>query len=96
MYLNLLRRTRNVQRPVKLLWLPCTLEQVTLPNGHVNEPMLLRIIPAGWLPVKPSETLLSIAYPWGSQGLKQLTVFRPWARGFDCYVLELWHNEPRR
>ena len=96
MYLNLLRRTRNVQRPVKSLWLPCTLEQVTLPNGHVNEQMLLRIIPAGWLPVKPSETLLSIAYPWGSQGLKQLTVFRPWARGFDCFVLELWHNEPHK
>ena len=96
MYLNLLRRTRNVQRPVKTLWLPCTLEQVTLPNGHINEQMLLRIIPAGWLPVKPSETLLSIAYPWGSQGLKQLTVFRPWARGFDCFVLELWHNEPHR
>ena len=96
MYLNLLRRTRNVQRPVKSLWLPCTLEQVTLPNGHVNEQMLLRIIPAGWLPAKPSETLLSIAYPWGSQGLKQLTVFRPWARGFDCFVLELWHNEPHK
>ena len=96
MYLNLLRRTRNVQRPVKSLWLPCMLEQVTLPNGHVNEQMLLRIIPAGWLPAKPSETLLSIAYPWGSQGLKQLTAFRPWGRHFDCYVLELWRDEPRR
>ena len=96
MYLNLLSRTRNVQRPIKNLWLPCALEQLTLPDGRLDETMLLRIIPAGWLPAKPSETLLSIAYPWGSQGLKQLTVFRPWARGFDCYVLELWHNEPRR
>ena len=96
MYLNLLRRTRNVQRPVKSLWLPCMLEQVTLPNGHVDEQMLLHIIPAGWLPAKPSETLLSIAYPWGSQGLKQLTAFRPWGRHFDCYVLELWRDEPHR
>ena len=95
MYLNLLRRTRNVQRTVKTLWLPCALEQVTLPDGHINEQMLLRIIPAGWLPAKPSEILLSIAYPWGSQGLKRLTAFRPWARHFDCYVLELWRDEPR-
>ena len=70
------------------------LEQVTLPDGRLNESMLLRIIPSGWLPAKPSEVLVSIAYPWGSQGLKQLTLFRPWERHFDCYVLELWHNEP--
>ena len=94
MYLNLLRRTRNVQRTVKTLWLPCALEQVTL-DGRLNEQMLLRIIPPGWLPSKPSETLVSIAYPWGSQGLKRLTLFRPWARHFDCYVLELWRDEPR-
>ena len=93
MYLNLMRRTRNVQRSVKTLWLPCALEQVTI-DGHLNEQMLLRIIPPGWLPSKPSETLVSIAYPWGSQGLKRLTLFRPWARHFDCYVLELWRDEP--
>ena len=95
MYLQLLRRTRNVQRPVKSLWLPCPLEQVTLPNGHLHETMLLRLIPSGWLPAKPSEILVSIAYPWGSQGLKQLATFRPWGRHFDCYVLELWRDEPR-
>ena len=95
MYLRLLRRTRNVQRTVKTLWLPCLLEQVTLPDGRVHEAMLLKLIPPGWLPAKASETLLSIAYPWGSQGLKRLTAFRPWGRHFDCYVLELWHDEPR-
>ena len=93
MYLNLLRRTRNVQRTVKTLWLPCALEQVAV-DGRLNEQMLLRMIPPGWLPSKPSETLVSIAYPWGSQGLKRLTLFRPWARHFDCYVLELWRDEP--
>ena len=95
MYLRLLRRTRNVQRTVKSLWLPCLLEQVTLLNGRLHEQMLLQLLPAGWLPAKPSETLVSIAYPWGSQGLKQLSLFRPWGRHFDCYVLELWHDEPR-
>lgn len=96
MYLNLLRRTNNIQRPVKSLWLPCMLEQVTLPDGRLDENMLLRIIPAGWLPVKASEVLVSIANPRGSQGLKQLTAFRPWGRRFDCYVLELWHDEPHK
>ena len=95
MYLRLLRRTRSVQRTVKSLWLPCLLEQVTLPNGHLDEAMLLRLLPPRWLPAKPSEILVSIAHPRGSQGLKQLTTFRPWARHFDCYILELWHNEPR-
>lgn len=96
MYLQLLRRTRNVQRPVKTLWLPCPLEEATLPGGVLNESMLLRMIPAGWLPAPPSETLVSLAYPWGSRGLKRLTRFRPWGRHFDCYVLEIWRDEPRR
>ena len=94
MYLYLLRRTRNVQRSVKSLWLPCRLEQVATPDGRLDEQMLLRIVPPGWLPVKASEILLSVAYPWGSLGLKRLKAFRPWARGFDCYVLELRRDEP--
>ena len=95
MYLKLLRRTRNVQRPVKSLWLPVPLEQATLPGGRLDESMLLRVIPPGWLPVPPPEILVSVAYPWGSRGLKRLSTFRPWARHFDCYVLELWRDEPR-
>lgn len=96
MYVQLLRRTRNVQRPVKQLWIPCQLEQMTLPDGRLDDAMLLRTLPPGWLPVKASDALVSIAYPWGSQGLKRLSTFRPWGRHFDCYVLELWRDEPHR
>lgn len=95
MYIQLMRRHLSVQRAVKSLWLPVRLEQVLLPGGGVDETMLLHIIPAGWLPEKPSEILLSIANARGSTGLRSVRVFKPWARRFDCYVLELWHDEPR-
>ena len=95
MYVQLMRRTGHIQRAVKNLWLPCRLEQVTLPGGRIHEDMLLAMIPKGWLPAPPKETLLSIAHSRGSTGLKAVSRFRPWARHFDCYVLELWHDEPR-
>lgn len=95
MYIQLLHRHRNVQRPVKGLWLPCRLEQAARPDGGVDEGMLLSMIPEGWLPAKPEEILVSVAHRQGSTGLRNLSRFRPWARHFDCYVLELWHEEPR-
>ena len=94
MYIQLMRRHLSVQRPVKSLWLPCRLEQVALPDGSLNETMLLHLIPARWLPAKPEEILITLAHARGSTGLKNLRIFRPWARHFDCYVLELWHEEP--
>ena len=96
MYLQLLRRTRYIQRPVKQLWLPCRLEQITRPDGHIDEHLLLLMIPPEWLPDSPRNILLSIAHSRGSTGLKGVKEFRPWGRLFDCYVLELWHDEPRR
>ena len=94
MYIQLMRRQRSVQRAVKQLWLPCWLDHVRLPDGRLNEAMLLQMIPAGWLPDRPENILVSIAHSRGSTGLKSLTRFRPWGRHFDCYILELWHDEP--
>lgn len=95
MYVQVMRRHLSVQRPVKKLWLPARLEQLLLPDGRVDESMLLHMLPAGWLPARPGEMLLSIAHARGSSGLRYVKIFRPWERHFDCYVLELWHEEPR-
>ena len=93
-YVQLMRRTRNVQRAVKSLWLPCHLDQMLLPDGTINEIMLENLLPDHWLPAKPEEILVSVAHAQGSTGLKRLKRFRPWARHFDCYILELWRGEP--
>ena len=74
MYLQLMRRQRGVQRPVKQVWLPCTLDQMMYPEGGLNETMLLNMIPEGWLPAKPGEVLVSLAYPTGSTGLRNLQI----------------------
>ena len=94
MYAQLLRRHRGVQRAVKRLWLPVRLDQCAFPGGRVNEAMLVQMLPAGWLPAPPKDILLSIAHARGSTGLTDVALFRPWARHFDCYVLELWREEP--
>ena len=87
-----MHRHLGVQRPVKRIWLPCRLEQMTA-GGRLEESMLFHMLPAGWLPSAPGDTLVSIAHAGGSTGLKRLNLFRPWARHFDCYILELWHDE---
>ena len=94
MYVQLMRRQRNVQRAVKSIWLPCHLDQMVLPDGTIHEMMLINLLPEGWLPAKPAEILISVAHARGSTGLKRLRLFRPWARHFDCYILELWRGEP--
>ena len=95
MYVQLLRRSGIYQRTAKGLWLPVRLDQIVWPDGRLNEEMLLRILPKGWLPAPPGEILVSLAHSRGSTGLRQLSRFRPWARHFDCWVLELWREEPR-
>lgn len=96
MYVQLMRRQGNIQRAVKYVWLPCRLEHIFREDGRLDEPMLLHMLPPGWLPAAPEEILLAVAHPRGSTGLKGLTSFRSWGRHFDCYVLELWHEEPHR
>ena len=96
MYLQLMRRRRSTQRAVKNVWVPCRYEHVVLPGGRIDENLLLHMIPAGWLPAKPEEILLAAATSSGSTGIKNLSVFRPWGRHFDCWILELWVEEPYR
>lgn len=94
MYLRLLRRHNGVQRTVKDLWLPIRLDQAALPDGRINEELLLRVLPPGWLPERPENVLLTLAHAGGSTGLRRLERFRPWARHFDAWVLEAWRDEP--
>ena len=96
MYVQLMRRAGRYQRAVKYVWLPCRYEHVVLPEGGIDEALLLHMLPRGFLPGRSEDTLLSLANAKGSLGLKGLRVFRPWERGFDCDVLELWPVEPHR
>lgn len=96
MYVQLMRREGRYQRAVKYVWIPCRYEHVVLPEGGIDESLLLHMLPKGFLPSRPEDTLLSVANEKGSLGLRQLRLFRPWERNFDCYVLELWFREPDR
>lgn len=96
MYIQLMVRRGRVQRSVKYTWIPCRFEHVVGPGGQIDENLLVNLIPRGWLPAEPREILLTVATAKGSTGLRRLTRFRPWARNFDCYVLELWAEEPHK
>lgn len=54
-----------------------------------EEDKLIAALPEGFLPVPPSAVLLTVGQDWGGTGQSQLTRFRPWAKYFDAYVLEL-------
>lgn len=96
MYVQLMRREGRLQRAVKHIWLPCRYEHVVLPEGGVDESLLLHMLPKGFLPAKPGDALPSVANAKGSLGLKRLRLFHPWGRNFDCYILELGMGEPNR
>jgi hypothetical protein len=54
-----------------------------------DEDKLITALPDGFLPVPPDRILLTVGKEWGSTGQSQLTRFRPWAKYFDAYVVEL-------
>ena len=93
MYIQLMHRHYGCHSPIKHIEIPCEFADVYRGKNNIDEDLLLRSIPDGWLPVNPSEILLDVADKWGSIGQRNLKVFHSWAKYFDAYCLEL-HKEP--
>jgi hypothetical protein len=69
----------------------CT--QTSEDNYKIDEQKLIDNLPDGFLPVKPRNVLLTIGNDIGSTGQWiNLNLFRPWAKYFDCYVIELMQD----
>ena len=94
MYIQLMHRHYGVHRPIKHVEIPCEFSDVCMVNGDINEDLLLKNIPEGWLPTKPELILLTVADKYGSVARTNLNKFRPWAKYFDAYCLELY-KEPQ-
>lgn len=93
MYIQLMHRHYGLHEPIKHIEIHCNFSDVCITNENINEELLLKNIPNGWLPTEPSKILLTIADKYGSTGQYNLNKFRPWAKYFDAYCLEL-HKEP--
>lgn len=93
MYIQLMHRHYGVHVPIKHLEIDCDFDEVYLGLDHINEELLLKSIPEGWLPTNTEKILLTVADKYGSTGQYNLVKFRPWAKYFDAYCLEL-HKEP--
>lgn len=95
MYIQLMHRSYGIHSPIKHTEIPCDFETIYLGDDHINEDLLLEHIPEGWLPTKPDMILLTVGNEFGSTGQCNLEKFKPWAKYFDAYVLEL-HKEPMK
>lgn len=93
MYIQLMHRHYGVHKPIKNIEIPCDFSDVYIAEDHINEELLLKNIPDGWLPTKPSKILLTVEAEHGVTGQYGLEKFCSWAKYFDAYVLEL-HKEP--
>jgi hypothetical protein len=92
----LYRRHYGIHTPVKETEIDGKFEDYYLGEDQINEDLLLKNLPKGFLPVDPSKVLLSvqiindetgeIVSGRGQRGLKK---FRNWAKYFDAYNLEL-------
>ena len=92
MYIQLMHRHYGVHEPVKHMEIPCEFSEVYLGEDNINEELLLKNIPEGWLPTHPGLILLAVGNKYGSTGQRGLSKFRSWAKYFDAYCLEL-HKE---
>ena len=68
--------------------IPCNFDDVVIASDHINEDLLLRNLPEGFLPVDPSLVLLTVDRGSYSEG-QDASKFRTWEKYFDAYVLEL-------
>lgn len=93
MYIQLMHRHYGLHEPIRHTEIPCKFDDIYLSENHINEEKLINNIPNGWLPTTPERILLTVADKYGSTGQYGLQRFRPWAKYFDSYVIEL-HKEP--
>ena len=90
MYIQLMHRHYGVHEPIKHIEIPCEFSEVYLGDNNINEDLLLKLIPENWLPTKPRNILLTVLADNGiGTGQNDLDKFRPWAKYFDAYCLEL-------
>ena len=89
MYIELSSRHHGVHKALKHIEIPCNFEDVYKGMDRINEELLLKNIPDGWLPVHPSRILLTVGNESGSTGQCTNGVFRTWGKYFDAYVLDL-------
>lgn len=93
MYIQLMHRHFGLHEPIKHTQISCDFSKIYLGEDNINEELLLRSIPEGWLPTKPNNILLTVGDKYGTTGQCGLSKFRSWGKYFDSYVLEL-HREP--
>ena len=89
MFIQLYHRHYGVHKPIKHTEIPCDFHGVYIGEDRINEELLLNNIPEKWLPVPAGMILLVVGDENGSTGQYDLERFRPWAKYFDAYVLEL-------
>lgn len=59
----------------------------------INEERFLNALPEKFLPIEAKKVLLTVSEEWGSTAISELNVFRPWAKYFDSYSIELVRKE---
>lgn len=89
MYIQLMHRQYGLHSPVKHIEIPCEFSDVYLGEDNINEELLLKHIPEGWLPTKTEQILLAVGDNHGSTGQRNLTKFGSWEKYFDAYCLVL-------
>lgn len=93
MFIELNHRHSGIHTPIKYLEISCEFSDIFLGNDNINEDLLLKNIPEGWLPEPPNRILLAVGDKYGATGQGGLHKFRSWAKYFDAYCLDL-RKEP--
>jgi len=90
------RRHYGVHSPIKEAIIDGEFTDYYLGEDQINEELLLKNLPEGFLPVSPSKVLLSVQNVSsktgdviGATGQRGLKKFKNWAKYFDAYNLEL-------
>jgi hypothetical protein len=88
-------RHYGIHTPVKETEIEGKFEDYYFGEDQINEDLLLKNLPEGFLPISPSKVLLmvqevnSTGEIIGGKGQRGLSKFRNWAKYFDSYSLEL-------
>lgn len=88
--ITLNKRENGIHAPIKECLLPGDIsEYYDQKTKTVFEAKLIDDIPENWLTSSPSNILLLITEGEMTTGYGNPKFFRPWAKYFDCYSLEL-------
>lgn len=86
----LYHRHHGVHKPIKTHEIPVSYTELSHRDETLDESLLIDLLPPNWLPVPPKDMLLTVTDQQGcGTGLIHLAHFKPWAKYFDSYVLDL-------